>query len=173
MRRVIIESPFAPRTPLPEGGCLRLGAGDDHTCFQVYGGPPPSAAHPCSWCVETRVRAEESALHARYLAACLHDSLMRGEAPFASHGLYTLPGVLRDDVPAEREHGIKAGFTWRGVAHATVFYVDLGWSGGMRAGAADANALAQNDREAHLVEIRTLGGEWDDIGRAFRDKYPR
>ena len=30
-----------------------------------------------------------------YARECLRDSLMRGEAPIASHLLYTQPGVLR------------------------------------------------------------------------------
>ncbi len=33
-----------------------------------------------------------------YLRAAMRDCLKRGEAPFASHGLYTQPGVLDDDV---------------------------------------------------------------------------
>lgn len=32
----------------------------------------------------------------RYLRACLADCLRRGEAPFASHAIYTQPGVLDD-----------------------------------------------------------------------------
>lgn len=70
-------------------------------------------------------------LHLCYLRACMRDCLLRGEAPFASHGLYTQPGVLRDDVLAEREQGIAAGFVWREHAAYTVFYINLGWSAGM------------------------------------------
>lgn len=29
----------------------------------------------------------------RYLRACMRDCLRRGEAPYASHALYTQPGV--------------------------------------------------------------------------------
>lgn len=92
----------------------------------------------------------------RYLRACMRDALLRGEAPFASHGLYTQAGVLRDEVPAEREHGIQAGFAWRQVAHKTVFYVDLGWSRGMEYGYQHALKLA------HVIEVRTLGDDWED-----------
>ncbi len=56
------------------------------------------------------------------------------ESPYASHGLLTQPGVLRDDVPEERELGIALGAAWREVADATVVYCDLGISGGMLAG---------------------------------------
>jgi hypothetical protein len=61
----------------------------------------------------------------------MRDSLLRGEAPYASHGLYTQPGVLRDEVPEERELGIQAGFAWRERADLTVFYIDYGFSSGM------------------------------------------
>lgn len=47
-----------------------------------------------------------------YARACLCDCLLRGEAPFASHLLYTQ--VLRDEVPEERELGMEAGFSWGG-----------------------------------------------------------
>ncbi len=85
-----------------------------------------------------------------YLRACMRDCLQRGEAPFASHGLYTQPGVLRDSVPAERELGIRAGFAWRRVATRTVAYTDRGISHGMQLGIDDALAMG------HLVEYRTL-----------------
>lgn len=90
----------------------------------------------------------------RYLRACMRDCLLRGEAPFASHGLYTQRGVLRDEVPEEREHGIQAGFAWRQTAEATVVYTDLGTSRGMEYGIKHATELG------HPIEYRTLGGEW-------------
>lgn len=65
-----------------------------------------------------------------YARACLRDSLERGEAPIASHLLYTQPNVLDDNVPIERLWGIDAG---RRVADLHAFYVDRGWSIGMRA----------------------------------------
>ncbi len=50
-----------------------------------------------------------------YARACLHDCFLRKEAPFASHLLYTQPGVLDDNVPDERELGIEAGLVWGGM----------------------------------------------------------
>lgn len=91
----------------------------------------------------------------RYLRACLHDSLMRGEAPFASHGLYTQPGVLDDDKPDEREAGIVAGFAWRSAAELTVVYDDLGITRGMRYG------IKHAQREGVPIEYRKLGADWD------------
>ncbi|MBO4228155.1 hypothetical protein [Bradyrhizobium neotropicale] len=66
-----------------------------------------------------------------YARACVRDALLRGEAPFASHLLYTQPGILRDDIPDERRWGIAAGLAWGAVADATVVYTDLGISSGM------------------------------------------
>lgn len=70
----------------------------------------------------------------RYARACVRDSLLRGEAPIASHLLYTQEGILNDDVPAERQHGIDAGLAWRIVAQASVVYTDQGISKGMEYG---------------------------------------
>jgi hypothetical protein len=88
----------------------------------------------------------------KYLRACMADCLARGEAPFASHALYTQPGVLRDEVPEERKKGITAGFAWGAFAAARVFYTDLGWSSGMRDGVKEARFLGQP------VETRSLPG---------------
>ena len=86
-----------------------------------------------------------------YARACVRDSLLRGEAPIASHLLYTQPGILRDEVPAERQMGIDAGLAWRAVAEATVVYTDLGISRGMQYGIDAANAAGLR------VEMRKLG----------------
>lgn len=75
-----------------------------------------------------------------YARKCVRDSLLRGEAPIASHLLYTQPGVLDDAVESERQHGIDAGLAWREVAQASVVYTDHGVSTGMRYGIAAAEA---------------------------------
>lgn len=89
-------------------------------------------------------------LHLRYLRACMADCIRRGEAPYASHALYTQPGVLRDEVPEERAAGTHAGFAWREVAELTVVYTDLGMSNGMKYGIKDA------ERIGCAIEYRTL-----------------
>ncbi|MEK7414304.1 MAG: hypothetical protein AAB263_13395, partial [Planctomycetota bacterium] len=61
-----------------------------------------------------------------YARAALADCLARGEAPIASHLLYTQPGVLDDLIPEQRTQGIQAGLAWARVADAAVFYVDHG-----------------------------------------------
>jgi hypothetical protein len=87
-----------------------------------------------------------------YVRAAMGDCLRRGEAPFASHALYTQPGVLDDGEPAERTLGIEAGLAWGARAAATVVYADLGVTTGMRQGIARAEA------EGRPVEWRRLKG---------------
>ena len=89
----------------------------------------------------------------RYARACLRDSLLRGEAPIASHLLYTQPGVLNDDIAAERQQGIDAGLIWREVADASVVYRDLGVSKGRQYG------IAAAERSGIPVEYRSLPAE--------------
>lgn len=98
--------------------------------------------------------AGDTPLHLRYLRAAIRDSLLRGEAPYASHHLYTAPGVLRDDLPEEREAGIVAGFAWRALASKTVFYVDYGWSIGM------VRAREHASRINQPYEMRVLEAGW-------------
>lgn len=88
--------------------------------------------------------------NAEYARAALRDCLHRGEAPFASHLLYTQPGVLDDSRPEERELGIEAGLVWGFGADATVVYTDLGISPGMRTGIDRART------EGRPVEYRSL-----------------
>lgn len=74
-----------------------------------------------------------------YLRRCIRDSLLRGEAPFASHQMY--PGALDDGIPEERLKGILAGFAWWPSADWLAFYLDLGWSRGMRAALGRARSM--------------------------------
>lgn len=76
-----------------------------------------------------------------YARRCMRDSLQRGEAPIASHLLYTQEGILRDEVADERQLGIQAGLAWRAVAECAVFYVGRGWSAGMLAAKATYDAV--------------------------------
>jgi len=72
------------------------------------------------------------ALNIKYAQLCLLDCLRTGEAPYASHLLYTLEHVLSDAIPEQRLKGIRAGFAWKRVADVTAFYLDLGMSEGMK-----------------------------------------
>ena len=70
----------------------------------------------------------------KYARKCIRHSLLLGEAPIASHLIYTQDGVLDDDIPEERMMGINAGLAWRIVAEAHVVYTDYGISRGMEYG---------------------------------------
>jgi hypothetical protein len=99
--------------------------------------------------------------HVGYARACVADSLRRGEAPMASHLIYTQPGILCDDVPEERALGIAAGLAWRKVAEAAVIYTDCGLSRGMKA------AIEMHSADGRPIEFRSLGPTWDVDARAF------
>lgn len=73
-----------------------------------------------------------------YARRAMADSLSRGEAPFASHLLYTQPGILDDQDPRERTQGIRAGLQWADRAELTAVYIDQGITEGMRLGIQDA-----------------------------------
>lgn len=83
-----------------------------------------------------------------YARAAMKDSLARGEAPLASHLLY--PGVLDDGIGNERALGIAAGLRLGSRCDSVAFYVDLGWSGGMRSALDHWHALGM------AMEERTL-----------------
>jgi hypothetical protein len=72
------------------------------------------------------------ALNRQYARRCVADSLRRGEAPFASHLLYTQYGVLRDSDAYERCLGIYAGLAFLKAADLHVFYTGRGMSEGMK-----------------------------------------
>ncbi len=76
-----------------------------------------------------------------YARAAVRDSLLRGEAPIASHLLYTQPNILNDNHRDERRLGIDAGHRWIKVADYLVVYIDLGISAGMCLGIEAAQAL--------------------------------
>lgn len=85
-----------------------------------------------------------------YARRAVRDSLLRGEAPIASHLLYTQEGILDDDIPHDRALGIEAGLAWRRVSEATVVYADLGVSKGMKYG------LELAKKYGRKIEFRSL-----------------
>lgn len=86
-----------------------------------------------------------------YARRAMADSLARGEAPYASHLLYTQPGVLDDNIPEQRTQGIEAGLAWGQKADLTAVYTDLGMSSGMALGVERAK------EEGRPVEFRKIG----------------
>lgn len=108
MKKVIIESPFAGKTP------------------------------------------EETQRNIDYARKCMHDSLLRNEAPICSHLLYTQAGILDDTIPSERNLGIEAGLLWGKEAELTAVYEDLGISKGMKLG------IERAAKENRPVEYRKI-----------------
>jgi len=78
--------------------------------------------------------------HIPYAKRAVHDALLRGEAPIASHLLFTRKGVLDDAKPDERQLGIEAGLAWYQVAQLSALYLDCGQSHGMIQGEERATA---------------------------------
>ena len=101
--------------------------------------------------------AGEVELNVEYARRCLRDCLHRGEAPIASHLLYTQPGVLDDDKPDERKLGIEAGLVWGAHANVSAFYIDRGVSSGMRYG------FDRALREERAYVVRRFDGQ--DVAR--------
>lgn len=102
-----------------------------------------------------------------YARRAVRDSLSRGEAPIASHLLYTHPGILNDDDPAERAWGVDAGLAWRHVAEATVVYTDQGITKGMQYGI-EAAESAGNPVEYRSIGSKTPVGQRLAFRRLFR-----
>lgn len=80
-------------------------------------------------------------LHILYARMCLRDCLLRDEAPFASHLLYTQPGVLLDEKPEDRKLGMEAGWNFMRRADLVAVYSDLGLSEGMNRGIEACQAM--------------------------------
>jgi hypothetical protein len=87
-----------------------------------------------------------------YARKCVRDCLHRGEAPIASHLLFTQEGILDDGIEAERKLGIAAGLAWVSKAETVVVYVDRGISSGVKGG-------IQAAKDAGVpIEFRSLDG---------------
>jgi hypothetical protein len=98
-----------------------------------------------------------------YAKMAMLDSIWRGEAPFASHILYTQ--VLDDKVLAERQLGIVMGQAWLLEANLVAFYTDLGMSQGMK----ESLQLLKSKRVRVPFEIRKVNADVFDL---FRQSGP-
>ena len=96
---------------------------------------------------------ENTGQNVLYARACLLDSLRRGEAPFASHLLYTQ--VLDDTDPEQRTLGINAGLAIGLRCTISAVYYDRGISGGILMGINAARSVGRK------VELRALRGAWE------------
>ena len=86
-----------------------------------------------------------------YARRAMADAISRGEAPLASHLLYTQPNILDENKPEERKLGIECGYVWMACASLVVFYCDYGMSFGMD------KALEQTSKLKIPVELRKIG----------------
>ena len=87
--------------------------------------------------IESPWGATDKAIQKRnktYAISAMLDSLHRGEAPYASHLLFTHPGLLDDDDEDERNLGLRAGWAWGEKGDFVAVYADFGISLGMRFG---------------------------------------
>ena len=100
--------------------------------------------------IESPFAGDEEA-NIQYARKAVRDSLNRGEAPIASHLLYTQEGILDDSIPSERQWGIDAGLAWRHVSTCTVVYADLGISKGMEYGIKQAEEAGKEVEYRHIL----------------------
>lgn len=85
-----------------------------------------------------------------YARAATRDSVLRSEAPFTPHLLYTQ--FLNDEIPNERRLGMKVGQHFLHMCDFIAVYTDLGTSEGMK------QEIAIAEHMGILVVYRTLGG---------------
>jgi hypothetical protein len=111
--------------------------------------------------------AGDTEVNLAYARLALADSLTRGEAPLASHLLYTQ--ILDDAEPEQRMLGIDAGLAWHAVTEAVILYLDRGMSPGMQA------AVANAELRGIPVERRYLGpdGRMADLIEQDQRDHPR
>lgn len=100
--------------------------------------------------IESPFGGEHREGNERYGHQCIADSIARGEAPFASHLLYTT--ALDDDDPDQRRMGIMRGLEVGKRMDLTAVYTDLGITKGMRQG------IKAAEDAGRPVEYRTIGG---------------
>lgn len=98
---------------------------------------------------------EEIEINKDYAKRAMMDSLMMGEAPYASHLLFDQPGLLNDLETEPRDLGIRAGFAWGEKADLVAVYTDLGISDGMRRG------IERAQDQQQPIQYRSIGEEKD------------
>ena len=111
----------------------------------------------------------------QYAICAMRDCLRRGEAPFASHFLYThaptaVCGAGNDNeqtVYVGRKAAIEAGLAWGTRADKTVVYQDFGITRGMRYGIESAKKA---NREIEYRTLPTIAQQLVQTERAEREK---
>ncbi len=91
-----------------------------------------------------------------YARLCVRDSLLRGEAPYASHLFFTQAGILSDVIQEERDLGIAAGQAMGDKFDLRAVYEDFGISRGMQYGIERALKLGQPIEHRRLSAVMDL-----------------
>ena len=98
--------------------------------------------------VESPLKGLQRHVAESYAEAACWDCMTRGEAPFASHLIYTR--YLDDGDPEQRQIGMHCGRAWLRVVDYVAVYTDLGISEGM------AIAVGLAEKLKKKIEFRTL-----------------
>lgn len=111
---------------------------------------------------------EQTRRNVFYARLCVRDSLLRGEAPYASHLFFTQAGILNDAIQEERDLGIAAGQTLGDKFDLRAVYEDFGISKGMQYGIARAQKTGQAIEHRKLSLVTNL----DEALRQIADAKP-
>lgn len=103
----------------------------------------------------------------RYLRACMAFCLAQDAAPYASHGLYTQPGVLNDKIPEERKKGMRAGFAIGAKLEERWFFTDLGMTDGMLRGEEAAGKKNQPTRRFSIPDWEKIAEREELVDRTL------
>lgn len=96
-------------------------------------------------------RAELLRQNLVYARLALLNSLKRGEAPFASHLIYTQVWAESDEL---RNQGIKAGIEFQHRIDQVALYVDLGTSNGMKLARDNALLINVQHSTRTILDVR-------------------
>jgi len=108
--------------------------------------------------IESPWKASSSAELSRnrnYAQKAMVDCIDRGEAPFASHLIYTQ--IFDEAIDEQRAKGIEVGLVWGRHATKTVVYQDFGITQGMVIG------IKRAIEEGRSVEYRNMPGYFEDF----------
>lgn len=90
-----------------------------------------------------------------YLLACMRFCLQQGVSPYAGHLQMTF--VLNDKDKEQRKLGMKCGFAHADQCDERWLFHDLGFSAGMKAGA------ARGEKRGQTIRTVTLGKDWSKL----------
>ena len=103
-------------------------------------------------CIESPFKGNQER-NTRYARACLRHCINAGVSPYASHLLLTQ--VLDDNVPSDRDLGIRVGMKMGDSCDERWVFTDLGTTVGMKA------AITRAEKIGQPTQIISLGEDWD------------